>query len=120
MREVETAAARFNRELSKSLRSLDKVLVTRRSGAIQRKIAMVEKMNLDFDTQSPAEKECGSLFNFSSHLPSVHTRSGRGIVAVGAPSGMIEVNYKVPIIRDHCVIERQSTNGTPIHKGASL
>jgi hypothetical protein len=54
------------------------------------------------------------------HLASAHTRSRRGIVPIIAPRGMVEVNYKITVIRDDRTIESQSADATPIAECAAL
>jgi hypothetical protein len=48
------------------------------------------------------------------HLASAHTRSRRGIVPIIAPRGMVEVNYKITVIRDDRTIESQSADATQL------
>jgi hypothetical protein len=42
------------------------------------------------------------------HLASARTRSRRGIVPIIAPRGMVEVNYKITVIRDDRILSKVS------------
>jgi hypothetical protein len=50
----------------------------------------------------------------------VHARGRRRIIPIVAPGGMIEMNYKIAVVRSYRVIEGKFTDAAPIVECSSL
>src|SRR2546423_4033555 len=54
------------------------------------------------------------------HLALVGAGCGCWIIPVRAPRRVIEVNYKIPVVRNNRIVESESPNSSPVTEGPPL
>ena len=54
------------------------------------------------------------------HLALVGAGGGGGIITVGSPRRMIEVDYKIAVVRNYRVIESKSSDPSPVTEAEVL
>jgi hypothetical protein len=79
------------------------------------KVWMYKRLSMNGnDTRHRAEEGEFLTETALPDFPFVYASCGRRIISIISPSWMIEVNDRIAIVRDHCIVELQRADAAPI------